>query len=53
MAASLLLPLWNVAALARGAIAADRLRAAKAARIRFFIEILHLGSGEMSGFDGR
>jgi hypothetical protein len=47
-----LLPLWNVAALASGAMAADRVRAAKAARIRFFILILHLWSGGMSGFDG-
>jgi hypothetical protein len=35
-----------------GTTAALRLRAAKAARIRFFIGILHLQSGEMSGFDG-
>jgi hypothetical protein len=41
--------LWNSAAFASGATAADRLRAAKAARIRFFIGILHLQSGEMSG----
>jgi hypothetical protein len=46
------LPLWNVAAFASGATAAERLRAAKAARIRFFIGILHLWSGEMSGFNG-
>jgi hypothetical protein len=29
-----------------------RLKAANAASIRFFIGILHLQSGEMSGFDG-
>jgi hypothetical protein len=40
-----------VAALASGATAAVRLRAAKAARIIFFIGILHLWSGGMSGFD--
>jgi hypothetical protein len=38
--------------LASGAIAAVRLRAVKAARIIFFIGILHLWSGGMSGFDG-
>jgi hypothetical protein len=45
------LPLWKTAALATGTTAALKLRAAKAARIRFFIGILHLWSGEMSGFD--
>jgi hypothetical protein len=35
-----------------GTTAALRLRAANAARIRFFIGSLHLGSGGMSGFDG-
>jgi len=34
------LPLWKTAAFASGATAADKLRAAKAARIRFFIGIL-------------
>jgi hypothetical protein len=43
----------GTAALASGAIAAVRLRAVKAARIIFFIGILHLLSGGMSGFDGR
>jgi hypothetical protein len=33
-------------------MAAVRLRAVKAARIIFFIGILHLLSGGMSGFDG-
>jgi nucleoside permease NupC len=45
-------PAIVLAALATGAMAAARLRAAKAARIMFFIGILHLLSGGMSGFDG-
>jgi hypothetical protein len=36
------LPLWKTAAFATGATAALRLKAAKAARNRFFIGILHL-----------
>jgi hypothetical protein len=40
-------------AFATGAMAAVRLRAAMAARIMFFIGVLHLLSGEMSGFDGQ
>ena len=44
-------PEWAEAALASGAIAAVRLRAVKAARMIFFIGILHLRSGGMSGFD--
>jgi hypothetical protein len=39
-------------AFAAGTMAAVRLRAAMATRIRFFIGILHLLSGGMSGFDG-
>jgi hypothetical protein len=39
------LPLWNTWALAAGAIATARLKAANAARNRFFIGILHLQSG--------
>jgi hypothetical protein len=41
--------LW---AFATGTTAAVRLRAAKAARMKFFIGTLHLQSGEMSGFGG-
>jgi hypothetical protein len=48
----IVLPLWKVAAFATGTTAALRLKAAKAARMRFFIGTLHLQSGGMSGFDG-
>jgi hypothetical protein len=41
----------TVLALAICAVAAVRLRAAKAARIKDFIGILHLPPGDMSGFD--
>jgi hypothetical protein len=40
-----------VYARAIGAVAAIKISAAKAAKLRFFIGILHLSSGEMSGFD--
>jgi hypothetical protein len=48
------LPLWKTAAFASGATAADRLRAATAARNRFFIgTLVSLHSDGMSGFDER
>jgi hypothetical protein len=40
-----------VAAFATGVIVA-RLKAVKAARMRYLIEILHLRSGRVPGFDG-